>query len=274
MALFALPGCIIISDGYGGFSARTWQEAPEEIRIEQAGVTALEVRGQNGKVDYQAEDDGAQVVVHARKRGGGMTSDSAAEALAAIDVYVEDRGAGVQRIGWRWREDRHRSWQGRVDFTITGPSNLSLDVETRNGEITLAGVADKVRAVTYNGGVNVASSNGALYAESYNGGISVNYAGDDVTLSTHNGGINARLTGSGPVGGTITTQNGAVEVAIADNLATQLRCTAQNGEIKLDVPNQSTSVSSRVIKATLGEGGPPLSISTQNGGVRIRPARS
>jgi hypothetical protein len=264
----------VIVGGSFDFGARAWREATEEIRIESAGLTYLEVRTHNGKVAYDGEDAAAEVLVVAKKRGGGRTEEAAEEALAAIEVYAEAIGDNSRRVGWRWKEPRRSSWQGAVEFEITGPASLGLDVETHNGAIVIDDLSGGAKLVTHNGALTVDAKGPKLQAETHNGCIQAVFAGDDVALSTHNGEIEARLLRAGPVSGTITTHNGGVELAVAEGVASQIHCTTHNGHIKMEVPNESTEVSTRLVKASIGGGGPPLAISTHNGSIKVRPAGS
>lgn len=271
--LLTAPGCIIIADGEAHWGTHVWRESSEELQLASAGLAELEVRGQSGEVSYEGQGATPAVNVVARKRGGGRTVESAEEALAAIEVYSEDRGGGVQQLGWRWREDRYRGWQGSVAFSITGPASVALDVETHNGEVVVEGVSGEVAIVTHNGQVRVEAAGPKLAAETHNGAIEATFAGESVSLVTHNGGIGAALIRPGPVGGKISTNNGGIELSVADGLASELECSTRNGRIRVKVPNSTTESGDQRVRATIGGGGPPLAISTHNGSIKVQPVK-
>jgi DUF4097 and DUF4098 domain-containing protein YvlB len=75
------------------------------------------------------------------------------------------------------------------------------------------------------------------------------------------------------VGGKISTNNGGIELSVAEGLAAELECTTHNGRIRVRVPNSTSESGDQCVRATIGGGGPPLAISTHNGSIKVQPAR-
>ena len=264
-------GCIVIGVGWNGPSI--WTESrTERLELDTANLSAIEVRTHNGSIAFSAVPVAEGAYVDVTKKGRGLTPEDAENALDAIDVYVESAGAGVQRVGWRWRGVKAPTWRARVSFDIRGPGDLDFKANTHNGPIKVGGVAGDVNVVAHNGRINVESSAGKLYAQTHNGGISAVYAGDEVTLVTHNGRIVADLTGCGVVNGSITTHNGSVEVSVGDSTSARLTCRTHNGGFRISVPLNESEISRRRLTGTIGTGEGRLSLTTHNGSVRIKKA--
>lgn len=271
-ALFIFStGCITIGGmRSGGCGPRVWTEATEQLNIDSSGLAEFQIRSHNGEVSYAGESDAGQISVSARKRGGGRTQEDAELALDNIEVYVESKGAGVQRLGWRWKTSKRSNWGGDVSFTVTGPSRMSLDVQTHNGKLALNKIDGKIRAVTHNGRVDVQASGESLYAHSHNGGVSADFNGGSVNIETHNGPIVAELRAAGPVGGKIRTHNGSVRVGFGREAAAIVSCRTHNGGIRSELPGPVDATRTR-LRATVGEGGADLAVTTHNGGIKLQP---
>ncbi len=275
LASMLAAGCIISADGRCVWSCppAVWTESTAEIAFDPKGLTAMEVRTHNGKIDFSGQPSGTSSgIATVQKRARGLTLADAEAAMEAIDVYSERSADGVQRLGWRWKGVKNFNWQAQVSFSISAPGDLRLDAESHNGAVSAAGVVGEVRIVTHNGKVSVASQEGALRAVTHNGRIDVDYAGPKITLVTHNGEINADLSGCGSVGGDITTHNGAVEIAVGASTSASLHAATDNGRISFDAPITSSSVERTRLEGVLGEGGDRLDIVTHNGSIQIKKA--
>lgn len=266
-------GCIVV--GIGGWSCTThWTEGvTEELRFDTTDVEGLEVRTHNGKIRFEGESTGnPEAIVTVTKKGGGCTFADAEEALAAIEVYIEDVGERSRRIAWKWNPRKRSGWSARVSFEIHAPGALNFDAKTHNGSITVADARGDVRVVTHNGGVNVTSAGGTLDAETHNGKLAAAYVGDDVTLLTHNGRITADLSGCESVRGTVTTHNGSIEVLLGEKVSAELACRTHNGGISCNVPLEEINISRGRLSGKVGAGEGRLAVTTHNGSVRIKSA--
>jgi len=265
-------GCLVVSTAGGSWGiglGGSWQTATSEMTIEMGDLSGLDVRTLNGRVTYTGGTS-AVVSVSAKKTGTGLTLGDAQAALDAIDVYVEDVGSGRKKLAWRWSTPKHSTWNGGVSFTISGPANLGVDVETHNGRVEIGGVAGDVKAVTHNGSVIASSSGGALVVETHNGRIEADFTGSSISLATSNGGVDADLSGCGAVEGTITTNNGAVRVTVGTSTVADIECETHNGGIHADDGVDVQTSSRHRLVGTVGAGGPPLKVLTHNGGIRLK----
>lgn len=278
LGLLALPsfllsqGCIIV--GVHGWSdhPKVWSESvSEEFSIDSAGVSALEIRTHNGPIGFSGSDDASGAIhVIATKKAGGRSADDARAALDALEVYSEPSGNGTQKIGWRWHGVHYSRWQAKVSFDITGPSELNIDAETRNGRLHIADVDGDVRIATRNGGIRVEAARGKLSATTRNGPISASYSGGDLILTTRNGSIAADLGECVAPNAILTTRNGRIELVVGEAISGQLTASTRNGSIRCDVPMTQSTITRRQLTGRLGDGRGTLDIATRNGGIRIK----
>jgi Toastrack DUF4097 len=204
--------------------------------------------GRNGGIRVEGWDRNeiqvtAVVMAHARQ-------EADAKQLAS-EVQVQAGGGRVSATG---PSTGGRDWWS-VNYRIKVPRRNDLDLETNNGGITITGVNGNIRFDTMNGGVHLTDLGGDVRGETSNGGLTVMLNG-------------TRWDGSGL---DVTTSNGGVTLAIPDNYNADLTTRTSNGGFRSDVPMtiQGELSPRRGISTTLGSGGPPVSVKTTNGGVRI-----
>ena len=107
------------------------------------------------------------------------------------------------------------NWQ--VYFIVHAPRDGSLDLQTKNGPISVADMAGTVKVRAVNGPVSLDGCTGHVDANTTNGPISFSGGGGDVHLIAHNGPISLKLAGE--------VWNGP-----------KLEARSENGPISLSVP--------------------------------------
>jgi hypothetical protein len=257
-------GCLI-----GGWTTAWTKPRTEQLQFSAASLSALEARTHNGSIHFM-DRPGTEANVTVTKKGGGRSLAAAEEALQAVEVFAEDAADGVKRLGWRWKEPKHRGWSAEVDFKIEAPGRLALTAETHNGSVTVDNAQADVIVTTHNGSVQAKARGDKLWAETHNGRIEATYAGGDIKLLTHNGRIVASLDGCEKVQGSITTHNGGVDVGLGETTAAELEARTQNGAINCDVPLNAARASHGTFSGTIGQGGGKLDVTTHNGSIRIK----
>ena len=117
------------------------------------------------------------------------------------------------------------------------------------------------------------SVSGTIRFETTNGGVRLTDLAGDVRGETRNGGLTVTLGGARWEGAglDVETSNGGVTLAIPDNYNADLTTRTVNGGFRSDYPMtiQGELAPRRGITTTLGSGGPPVSVRTTNGAVRI-----
>lgn len=127
--------------------------------------------------------------------------------LSGNEIRTEGPDAG----GERWV----------VVYLIRAPRNATLDLHSRNGEISLYDVNGTVSARAHNGPISLRNSSGTIDAETENGPISLAGGSGNLKLVAQNGPISVKLAGTSWTGGRLDAQtnNGPLSVRLPRNYA-------------------------------------------------------
>ena len=249
------------------------------------------VKNFNGPIDVRPAA-GNTVEFRAEKRvRGGDVKDVGFEVRTSSngDVSIcstmnEDSCEGDRRRSDGW----HR--EVTVTMTVLVPRNLRLKVATGNGALNVDGAGSEVQASTGNGRVHIGETQGTVNVSTGNGDVEVRNAKARVHVSTGNGDVDV-VTVEGPV--EVSSGNGDIDVRMSALRAKEdMSFTTGSGDVKLTLPasyngelDASTGngtirtdfdlklkgqLNPRHVRATIGEGGPMLRMSTGNGEFEIR----
>src|SRR5260221_1350070 len=256
----------------------------------------LTVKNFNGPIELRG-GDAAQVEFRAEKRterGGGAIED------VAFDIQEDGSGdvtiCAVFRGNnpcdrWRDHDDDngYRRWV-TVAMRITVPRGARVRAVTGNGDLTVENVHGDVSATSGNGRVHVGASEGTVRVSTGNGDVDVRDAhasvhvttgNGRVTVGTNEGPVDAR-TGNGDIEVTMTklraaeamtfsTGSGDVRVTLPAGYSGELDASTGNGHIESDFELKVQGrMNPRRVRATIGDGGPRLRLSTGNGRLEIR----
>lgn len=229
----------------GGNSDR---ERACEVRTRTLPATgALEVdAGRNGGIEVTAWD-GSGVQVVARVRATARTARGAETLLDEVQLLVDGDRLSVRGPRTERREGWHVNWEVRV------PRTYDLRLDATNGGLSVAGVS------------------GSMDLRTTNGGLRLEDVGGDVRGRTVNGGVRMTLGGrswQGP-GLDVETTNGGIDLRVPEGYSADLETATTNGGFELDFPVTLQGRIGRRLETTLGSGGPPLRLTTTNGGVRV-----
>jgi hypothetical protein len=218
---------------------------------------ALEIAGQDGTIHVSGSDVPG-VEVRAEREARADSDEAARQLLGRLQIR-EDVTGGSVRIATVGGENRWappglgRRALTRVEYQVRVPAGLMLTFKTENGAVRLSEVSGRITATVTNGGITGEGLSGSITAHTVNGGVRVDLAAitGDVLLSTTNGGVRLTLPPSANV---------------------NLEASAVNGGIDIDdefgvAPGDG---SNRRVTATMNGGGPTVSASSVNGGIRIR----
>ena len=187
-------------------------------------------------------------------------NDAEARTLSS-QVIVETTGGQIRATGpdstalslTNDRLNDRRGWS--VGFEIFAPWNTNL------------------KAVSHNGGIQVSDMRGSIEVQTHNGGLKLVRVAGDVTGETHNGGIQVDLEGNTFDGRqlSLSTYNGGVTVSAPASYSASIETKAKRGGLQSDFP---VTVRGRIDEGAtnfnIGSGGPPIKISTNNGGIRLK----
>jgi DUF4097 and DUF4098 domain-containing protein YvlB len=204
--------------------------------------------GRNGGIRVEGWDRN-EIRVQAVVTANARREDDAKQLASAVQVQ-----AGSGKVTSSGPSTQGREWWS-VSYRINVPRRNDLELSANNGGITINSVSGTIRFETTNGGVRLSDLAGDVRGETRNGGLNVALAGD-------------RWDGAGL---DVQTANGGVTLEIPDGYNADLTTRTVNGGFRSDYPLtiQGELSPRRGISTTLGSGGPPVSVRTTNGGLRI-----
>ena len=195
--------------------------------------------------------------------------------LAAIQVAVEG-GALVTR-GPADTDD----WN--VTYRIAAPNGSTLDVETRNGPLSIKDLDATLNVRLKNGPLSLRNVGGTVDAEAENGPISIKGGSGTMRVSAANGPISVTLDGDSWQGGGLeaSTTNGPLTVKVPKSFNSGVVVEAEGrGPISCraeacqgqSVPRARDWDDDRPRKFELGRGPQVVRLSTVNGPLTIKDA--
>jgi DUF4097 and DUF4098 domain-containing protein YvlB len=130
---------------------------------------------------------------------------------------------------------------------------------------------------TNNGGINISDVRGQIHFDANNGGVHLKRVMGDVTGATTNGGIQVEMAGATWDGRQmeLSTHNGGVTVTMPSHFNARIQTETGLGRIQSDFPlPQGIDGKSRKMDFSIGAGGPPIHITTGNGGIHLKRAEA
>ncbi len=222
----------------------------------------ITVRSLNGRVTAH-HTDGDSVTVTATKH---VRRGDAAYVRYDVQRYGDDKQNVLVCALWgddascsptdydSRNESRDRSNQIAVDFDIGMPAGVKIAARTVNSDVAITGVTSEVRAHTVNGRVNVETEGGPVSASSVNGSV-------HATMLHYRPTQDMRFS----------TVNGSVVVELPEVVDANVELSTVNGRFTTDFPvTLSGRIDPRHLRATLGKGGPTITMRTVNGNVELR----
>ncbi|HXS94915.1 MAG TPA: hypothetical protein VN736_09940 [Candidatus Limnocylindrales bacterium] len=178
------------------------------IELNAADHASIQVRGWN-QSSYEVET--CKIAV-AADRG---TADQVLSSIA-----VTHSGG---RFSYTGPEKSDSNWQ--VYFIIHTPANARLDLETRNGPVSVSGVNGNIKLRAGNGPLAIKNTTGNVDAQTQNGPISFEGESGDVHLHANNGPISVKVAKDAWNGTALeaATENGPVSLNVPSTFRTGVR---------------------------------------------------
>ena len=192
------------------------------------------MRAINGKIAIKTWDR-AQVFIHAVKKAKEGSKEEAEEQLKATTVEIEETHSGLvirtrRPDKWKW----FKSWRVSIDYEITVPKRVRLDLETVNGSISIPPTTGDAKSKTVNGSIKISGTRGAVNAETVNGSITMNGIRGAIDAQTVNGQIDlTKIRG----GVNAETVNSSIKIEIVAQTQDDIRAEAVNGRLQLSLPS-------------------------------------
>jgi DUF4097 and DUF4098 domain-containing protein YvlB len=153
-------------------------------------------------------------------------------------------------------------------------AGAEVQATTGNGRVSVAGTEGAVRVTTGNGDVEVRDAKGAVRVTTGNGRVNVTTSEGPVEAHSGNGNIDVRMSSlraREDMG--FHTGSGSVRLTLPASYSGELDATTGNGEMTSDFDlKMKGRMNPHRIRATIGEGGPLLRLTTGNGRLELRKA--
>lgn len=236
----------------------------EEALTASAGT--LNVRPpQNGHVHVTGGDAGQYKIFVCKAAKGENLLGKISAAVSGTELRVSG-------------PEQSDDWAAFV--LVQAPKGSTMNLETRNGGISLDGVNGNFTARAMNGPVSVKDSSGRIDVQTTNGPISFKGSGGDLKLVTQNGPISVDLNGPAWEGRGLDAraQNGPLAVSVPRTYGSGVEISASGhspfscSRDVCDEGQRTWDDSSKSVR--LGTGTPVVKVSTVNGPVAVSARKS
>lgn len=193
-------------------------QAAEKFTLGPNEASALEMNGlDHGVIQVRGWTQNSYQV-EACKIAAAEDRATAEQTLHGISVT---HSAG--RFSYSGPGETNARWQ--VYFFVRTPPNAHVDLETKNGPVSVADVDGSVKLRAANGPIAIRNTTGTIDAESTNGPISYQGESGDVRLQATNGPISIKLANDvwNGAGLNAQTNNGPVSLSIPSSFRSGVR---------------------------------------------------
>jgi DUF4097 and DUF4098 domain-containing protein YvlB len=217
-----------------------------ELSVASIGRLSID-SSPNGGISIKGWSRG-DVLVRARVEASADTEGTAANLVSR--VAIDGSGGQVRATG---PESANESWS--VSYEVFVPHMTDVTLKTRNGGLTIADVRGQIKFDGVNGGVRLKRVSGEISGATVNGGIDVEMAGMVADWRQMD----------------LKTNNGGITVAMPAQYSADVQAETGQGRIQSDFPMPpSTDFRNRRMAFAVGAGGPPMRLTTNNGGIRLK----
>ncbi len=286
----ALLACaVLVSIASSSLSAQDRGERlfSERFDVGAGGLLEVEV----GDADIEVRTGGSEVSVEVFVWSEDTEWGREVFNRMAFDASVRGSTVTVTARNPRIRSSEWRRGRGvGVTAVIHVPSRFDLDLDTDDGDIVVDDIEGDVRVRSSDGDIDMASVRGStLEIESSDGDLTVSLIDvDRVSMRSSDGDIRVEgLSGEGDfrtsdgdvrltlvrlAGAEIHTGDGDVVIYVPEQLDASI--TLQGEDVEVDLPMTLRGrISDERVEGTLGNGGPPLRVTSGDGGVVLRRSR-
>jgi hypothetical protein len=246
---FVVPFALALAacDGPFDLPGRAVDEWTRSYPLADGGQ--LQISNTNGIVEIEGVTE-STVDVRAERVARAATDSAARDVLSRlvikedvtptrISLESERTGGFLTGVGYE------------VNYRVRVPKNAVVRASTTNGRVFLRALSGKTTATTTNGSISADALAGGVTARSTNGRVDVEFAAlaDAVDLRT---------------------TNGQVRLTLPPDARADLDASVTNGSISVTgLTFEASDQSRRHVSGRINGGGPPVTISTTNGAIRI-----
>lgn len=166
-----------------------------------------------------------------------------------------------------------------IDLSVTSVSGSlkagDLDGQSRlfsiSGSVRIGNVGGKLQVNSVSGNVEVGNVGAEAHLNSISGNVRVAQVNGSLDVTSVSGGVNTTLVSLSPPGIRISSVSGSVEIGFKSEINADFTAESVTGQVHLDVPNvtRSSDENSSNVRARIGAGGTPITISSVSGSIRL-----
>ena len=253
---------------------RTYQLAPG-ARVEVSSI--------RGPVEIRNSDTATaevQIIRSARTRAD----------LEHHKIEVEQSGNSLvvrgiqepeQRRGQNIQVDHHviLKLPRRIDLSVSSVSGWikagdvdgQTHVKSISGSANLGNVGGKLQVSSISGSLEIGNVGAEARVTSVSGSVRLGQVNGSFEVSSVSGSLNATLVNLSPEGIHIKSISGSVEIGFKSDVNADFSAEHVSGRVYLDVPNvtRESEEKSSSVRARIGVGGTPITISSVSGYIRL-----
>lgn len=258
------------STGPGGNVANTNFEASEDFSVAFAVTTqnVFTVRGINGNIEIIGSAAATEVTIAGTKTVRSESVQDAQNYLSNLEVNVTSTATAVGAQTVQPPNNGGRTLI--VDYRITVPSSLRVDVLNTNGNVDVASIDANVAVISTNGNVELDDITGNASVTLTNGNIELdNLIGSATALSTNGNVVGDVVL---PLNGSLSlrTTNGNAQLAVPQSTSADVAASLANGQISVTNLTFTNLVQTPTsLTGTLGAGEGTIDVTTVNGDVDL-----
>jgi Putative adhesin len=167
----------------------------------------------------------------------------------------------------------------RIDLSVTSVSGTlkvsDVDGQTHvssiSGSANIGNVGRKLQVSSVSGSLEVGNVGGEARVTSISGDLRLGQVSGSLDVSSVSGDLNATLVSLSPQGIYIKSVSGSVEIGFKSEVNADFNAEHVSGQVYLDVPNvtRDSEAKSPNVRARIGTGGTPITISSVSGNIRL-----
>lgn len=222
-------------------------------RVTGNNKVKISIENLNGEIKVSKSDDTLGTVTIDAEKISKVKADELDKPLDKIKINIDTAGGEIKITSDITRENSglfSKSDNSKVNFNIKVPTNIKVEVNNTNGNVTLTNLANDIKVETVNGRTNLVRCSGDIKIDGVNGAVSGNFD----SLKSLN----------------IEVVNGSVKLGGLEKVSAQVSVSTIHGKITYKELTIANLVSEKKnISGTIGSGKGIIKISTTNGSVTL-----
>jgi Putative adhesin len=205
---------------------------------------------------------------------------------------IEVEQAGNSLVVRGVQESEQRQWQNihvnhhvilklprRIDLSVSSVSGWvragnvdgQMQVSSISGSANIGNVGGKLQVSSISGTLEVGNVGAEARVTSISGNVGLGQVNGSLEVSSVSGGLNATLVSLSPEGIHIKSVSGSIEIRFKSEVNADFDAEHISGQVYLDVPNviREGEEKSPRVRARIGAGGTPITISSVSGNIRL-----